>query len=226
MNTILLIEDDETISMSITYLLNQEGFKTTPSLNITNSKEILKNNKFSLILLDISLPDGNGFDMCTYIKKNYDTPVIIITAKDEETNIVQGFDLGADDYITKPFRSRELISRIKNVLKRNKQEDSDIITISNVRIDIKNYTVFKDEKAVELTPLEYKLLSILFQNKGIILTREQILSSIWNSNDDYVNDNTLTVYIKRLREKIEKNPNEPKIIKTIRGIGYKVGDDK
>jgi DNA-binding response OmpR family regulator len=223
MTKILLIEDDPTISLSITYLLNNEGFKVVSCDNIEGSKGHLNNNTYSLVLLDLSLPDGNGFDMCEYIKSNYNIPVIIVTAKDEENDIVKGFDLGTDDYISKPFRAKELISRIKNVLKRNKNTN-EIISYMNIRIDTKSYCVYKDNELIELTPLEYSILLTLFNHIGQVLTREQLLSNIWDANESFVNDNTLTVYIKRLREKIECDANNPLIIKTVRGIGYKVGD--
>jgi DNA-binding response OmpR family regulator len=220
MAKILLIEDDATISMSISYLLKDEQYEVISCFNIEDSKQELLNNKFSLILLDLSLPDGNGLDLCKYIKQDYNIPVIIITANNEEESIVRGFDLGSDDYITKPFKTKELISRIKNILRRYKDIEEDIINIDNIKIDTKSYMVYQNDIVVDLTPLEYKILLTLFQNKGIVLTREQILSNIWDVNDNYVNDNTLTVYIKRIREKL----NNDNIIKTIRGIGYKVGD--
>jgi DNA-binding response OmpR family regulator len=223
MTKILLIEDDPTISLSMTYLLKEEGFNAVSCDNIEESKKELNNNTYSIVLLDLSLPDGNGFDMCEYIKSNYNIPVIIVTAKDEENDIVKGFDLGTDDYITKPFRAKELISRIKNVLKRNKSID-EVISYINIRIDTKSYNVYKDNELIELTPLEYSILLTLFKNIGQVLTREQLLSNIWDVNESFVNDNTLTVYIKRLREKIEGNALNPSIIKTVRGIGYKVGD--
>jgi DNA-binding response OmpR family regulator len=224
MSKILLIEDDDTIALSITFLLKQEGYKVITCSNISESKSKLLNNDYSIILLDISLPDGNGYDLCKYIKEKYNLPIIMITAKDSERDIIKGFDFGADDYITKPFKAGELISRIKNIIKRYQGINDEEIIINNIKIDTKNYMIYKNDKIVELTPLEYKILLTLFQNKDIVLTREQILSNIWDSNDVYVNDNTLTVYIKRIREKIEKDSDNPKIIKTVRGIGYKVGE--
>ena len=173
--------------------------------------------------MDITLPDGNGYEIYHELKKEKNTPVIFLTALDEEKDIVKGLDIGADDYITKPFRTRELLSRIKNVLRHTKQEEiEEKIKIGNVEINEAKGIVLKNGKEIELTALEYKILTLLFENRGRIISREQILANIWDENENYVNDNTLTVYIKRIREKIEEDINSPKIIKTIRGLGYKI----
>lgn len=222
---ILLVEDNEMIIKGLSYSLQQEGFFVDSEKTVHSSKEKLERVDYDLILLDISLPDGNGFEVCSYIKEKKDTPVIFLTARDEETNVVLGLDMGADDYIIKPFRMRELISRIHTVLRRyHKNNEENSKTIKNIRIDLNKAQVWKEGKQVELTALEYKILVMLFQNQGRIMTREQILDKIWDIAGNFVNDNTLTVYIKRIREKIEEDPVKPQIIKTVRGIGYKIGE--
>ena len=164
------------------------------------------------------MPDGSGFDLCKYIKSNYNIPIIFLTAKDEEQDVVQGFDLGADDYIIKPFRTRELISRANNILRRYNNIQTNIITSSNIKIDLDAQRVYKNDDEIVLTALEYKILALLFTNINQTVSREKILDKIWDIAGNYVNDNTLTVYIKRIRPKL--SPND--IIKTIKGIGYRI----
>ncbi|KAB3534488.1 response regulator transcription factor [Alkaliphilus pronyensis] len=226
MEKILVVEDDKTIAMGIEYSLKQEGFKTTICHNAGDSFKTINSNEYDLIILDVSLPDGNGFELCQFIRKKSDVPVVFLTACDEEVNVVMGLDMGADDYITKPFRVRELISRIKSILRRysKKSNSSDLIFIGDITINTANAKVVKGEREIPLTALEYKLLLTLTSYEGKILSRNQILEGIWDVAGDFVNDNTLTVYIKRLREKIEDDPQNPQIIKTIRGLGYKVGE--
>ncbi len=218
MNKILIVEDDSTISLGLSYYLKQEGYDVTVSDTYKMTLEVI-DNSYDLVLLDLSLPDGNGFDLFKEIKKRVNVNVIFLTAVDEETSVVMGLDMGADDYITKPFKARELLSRVKNVFRRN---SPDVIKIGNVTIDIRGAKVLKNGKDVFLTALEYKILLILALNPNQVFTREKILADIWDVNEEYVNDNTLTVYIKRIREKIEDDVLEPKIIVTVRGIGYKV----
>ena len=171
------------------------------------------------------MPDGNGYDLCRIIREESEIPIIFLTACDDEVNVVMGLDMGADDYITKPFRLRELISRIKSVLRRyNKDDSNKIIEINNLKINTNEAKVYKNGEEVNLTALEYRLLLIFVNNKGQVLSRSQLLERIWDVAGDFVNDNTLTVYIKRIREKLEDDPQKPKIIKTVRGLGYKVGD--
>jgi len=224
MINLLLVEDDFSLSGTIEYYLKSEGFSVFLSHNIKESNDIIKTTKINLIILDITLPDGSGFDFCRSIREYSDVPIIFLTAMDEESDIIKGLDLGADDYITKPFKARELLSRIKSLLRRVEKRSEKIITISDLIIDPKQFKVYKKELELDFTSLEYRLLLFLMENKGQVLTREQILSSLWDSFDKYVNDNTLTVYIKRLREKVEDDPLNPRIIKTVRGIGYIVGD--
>lgn len=226
MNEILVVEDDKTIAMGIEYALNKEGFSTHVCYDFHSAKDMILEQVFLLIILDVNLPDGSGFELCKLVREKLDTPVIFLTVNDDEANTVMGLDLGADDYITKPFRLRELISRINSVLRRySRQPDTKTeINLGDIRINPAEAKVYKNKQLIWLTALEYKLLLTLAHNKGHILTRKQILEDIWDTAGEFVNDNTLTVYIKRLREKIEDDPREPKIIKTIRGLGYKVGD--
>ena len=223
MKQILVVEDDETIRLGLKYYLEQEGFQILESGTVKDTISLLDQERnIDLILLDVNLPDGNGFDLFGEIKNKKDIPVIFLTASDLEISVVRGLDMGADDYITKPFKARELISRIKNVLRRTGKDYSNVIYLHNVVIDLKQAKVFKNQKDVMLTALEYKILLILALNPNQVFTREKILSDIWDVNEAYVNDNTLTVYIKRIREKIEDDPMNPKIILTVRGMGYKV----
>lgn len=223
MNTILMVEDDDIIRLGLRYYLKQEKFEVLENDKCEGTIEMIEKEKIDLILLDLNLPDGSGFELFKKIKKIKDIPIIFLTANDLEVSVVMGLDMGADDYITKPFKARELVSRIKSVLRRTtKKHDSNLILLKDVTIDLKQAKVLKDGKDVMLTALEYKILLTLALSPGIVFTREKILADIWDVNEAYVNDNTLTVYIKRIREKIETDPNNPEIIITVRGMGYKV----
>ena len=217
---ILIIEDDATIRSGLKYCLEYEKFEVIEAMGLDSLNKL---DNVSLILLDINLPDINGFELFKKIKERKNIPIIFLTANDLEPSIVMGLDMGADDYVTKPFKTRELISRIKNVLRRN--NNFDVINIKNIVIDLKQAKVFKNGKDVNLTALEYKILLTLALNPNQVFTREKILADIWDVNEEYVYDNTLTVYIKRIREKIEDDVTNPKIILTVRGIGYKIGDN-
>lgn len=221
METILIVEDDETIAMGLKYYLEQEDFKVLTAYNKNTCLENLKSH-IDLILLDVNLPDVNGFELFKSIKKIKDIPIIFLTANDLEVSIVRGLDMGADDYITKPFKARELLARIKAVFRRYKNIKN-LIEIQNIIIDLNQAKVFKNGIDTLLTSLEYKILLTLALNQNKVFSREKLLADIWDVNEEYVYDNTLTVYIKRIRDKIEDNPNEPKIIITVRGLGYKVG---
>jgi two-component system, OmpR family, response regulator VicR len=225
---ILLVEDDKTIALGLEYSLQQEQFTTILCYDFQSAKEVIQNQleEVTLCIFDLSLPDGSGYDLCQLVKEKSDIPVIFLTAMDEEVNVVMGLDMGADDYITKPFRVRELISRIKSVLRRYQKNApaNDTITIENIRIHPQQGKVYKNNIELSLTALEYRLLLIFANHRGQVLSRNQLLEQIWDVAGDFVNDNTLTVYIKRLREKLEDDPQQPKIIKTVRGLGYKVGD--
>lgn len=224
---VLIVEDDEAIRTGLKYYLEQENFEVLETDNGKDSLTYIKEEKdISICLLDINLPDCNGFDLFKEIKKEKDIPIIFLTANDLETSIVMGLDMGADDYVTKPFKARELISRINNALrKKGNINTSNIIHFQNITVDLNGARVLKDNKDVFLTALEYKIVLTFFLNPNIVFTREKILADIWDVNEEYVNDNTLTVYIKRIREKLEEDPSNPKIIVTVRGIGYKLGDE-
>lgn len=215
MAKVLLVEDNESIIKGLKYSLITEGFTVDTASNITVAKSKLKNA--DIVILDITLPDGNGFEFCKYIKNQIDIPVIFLTAKDEEEDVVKGLELGADDYVIKPFRTKELISRINRTLKSYKKENKNIIKCQNITIDINSNRVFKNQNEIILTSLEYKILLMLFTNIDKVVTREDILSQIWDMSGKFVNDNTLTVYIKRIRTKLDSD-----IIKTIKSIGYRV----
>ena len=223
MTKILLVEDDGQIASYLGELLRAEGFDTQIAGCKKEASECLLAQAFDLVLLDVSLPDGNGFSICAEIKKEYEIPVIFLTASGDEYSVVAGLDMGADDYIAKPFRPRELISRIRSVLRRCKKEQR-ILSCGDLRVNVSSATVTKGEKELFLSALEYRLLLLLLQNKGQILTRNQLLEEIWDASGEYVNDNTLSVYMKRLREKIEENPQSPRLLHTIRGIGYRMED--
>lgn len=222
---ILLVEDDQSIALGLIYSLKEEGYLVTHCTTIVEAKHNLKQNTFQFILLDISLPDGCGYELCQYVKQSSfaQIPVIFLTACDEEVNVVMGLEIGADDYITKPFRVRELMARIKSVLRRSSgQRIHSVIQVGKLKIDTAQAKVFKNEIEITLTALEYRLLLTLLNHRGKVLTRLQLLDGIWDVAGDFVNDNTLTVYIKRLREKLEDNPSQPTLIHTVRGFGYKL----
>ncbi len=223
MTKILLVEDDGQIASYLGELLRAEGFDTQIAGSKKEAGECLLIQAFDLVLLDVSLPDGNGFSVCAEIKREYEIPVIFLTASGDEYSVVAGLDMGADDYIAKPFRPRELISRIRSVLRRCKKEQR-ILSCGDLKVNVSSVTVTKGEKELFLSALEYRLLLLLLQNKGQILTRNQLLEEIWDASGEYVNDNTLSVYMKRLREKIEENPQSPRLLHTIRGIGYRMED--
>lgn len=223
MNKILIVEDDVNISKNLSFLLSTEGYSLTFANTQKIALEKIENEYFDLLLLDILLPDGNGYIVCTAAKRKTDVAVIFLTASEDELSAVTGLDLGADDYIVKPFRPMELISRIKSVLRRNGKSES-VFFIEDLKIDFLRGTVYKGYKEVFLSSLEYRLLLVFANNHGIILSRDKLHEEVWDISGEFVNDNTLTVYIKRLREKIEDDPQNPKIIKTIRGLGYKLGE--
>lgn len=222
MKRILIIEDDKAIQSSVKYYLESEGFRLDCASSLAEGEQMLDKSEYDLLLLDVSFRESNGFDF--YKKLDKRIPTIFLTALDDEKDIVKGFELGANDYITKPFHARELLMRIKNVLRYTENKKESEIKIQNLVIDTDKSVVYSNGKEIELTALEYKILLFIVENRGKLVTRGQILASIWDNNNNFVNDNTLTVYIKRLREKIELDCNEPRIIKTVRGIGYRIGE--
>ncbi len=219
---IFLLEDDASIAMGLEYSLHKEEYETRLARTVKEALEIISAEEFDLYLLDLTLPDGSGYDVCRTIKEKGDLPVIFLTAFDDEVNVVMGFDLGADDYISKPFRVNELMARIKSVLRRYNSEagKSGILELHGLKINTNEAKVYKNGNEIVLTAMEYRLLLILLNNKGRVLSRNQLLENIWDIDGIFVNDNTLTVYIKRLRDKIEDNSDNPQIIKTVRKMGY------
>lgn len=213
---ILLVEDNKSIIKGLEYAFAQNGYSCEYCLSLDEAVRKAPFN-YDAAVLDIMLPDGNGFDLLKKIRRYSDLPVIFLTAVDDEDSVVNGLELGADDYITKPFSTRELIARIKRVA--NKNSKKNIITVSGVTLDLDKSAVFENGKQLELTALEYKLLSLLMQNAGKVVTRELIFEKIWDVSGNFVNDNTLTVYIKRIRKKLDAD-----IIKTVKGLGYQVAE--
>lgn len=220
MEKLLLVEDDPTLIRMLTSFLTTENFQITSVTGQKAAAEAMEADQPDLALVDISLAEGNGFAVCTNAKE-LGVPVIFLTASSDEFSVVTGLDMGADDYISKPFRPRELVSRIRSVLRRAGKRQS-IITLGDLSVDTDKGTVTRDGKEVYLSALEYKLLLVFLNNRGQVLTRDKLLEEIWDSAGDYVGDNTLTVYIKRLREKIEQDPQNPVYIKTVRGLGYRL----
>ncbi|MBE6842215.1 MAG: response regulator transcription factor [Oscillospiraceae bacterium] len=221
MTKILLVEDDKLIVENLTEFLSKEGFEVKNTSGQSGALELIESESFDLVLLDVSLSDGNGFSVCSAIKSGYNIPVIFLTASGDEYSTVAGFDLGADDYISKPFRPRELVTRIKNIIRLTGGASS-TVKLSDITVDTVKGTATKNGNDLYLSALEYRLLLVFINNRGVVMSRTKLLESIWDIAGEFVNDNTLTVYIKRLREKIENDAQHPEIIKTVRGIGYKV----
>lgn len=224
MKHIFLVEDDKVIAKNLTLLLNSEGFTVTHAPTRRDAISMLDQNKFDLALIDISLPDGNGFTVCTEIKEMMNIPVIFLTASGDESSVVTGLNMGADDYITKPFRPRELIARIKNALRKSESFGTNF-EIRGLYVDTASGIVKKNGNEVFLSALEYRLLLVFISNPKSIITRAKLLDELWDAAGEFVNDNTLTVYIKRLREKIENDPADPQIILTVRGTGYRLSGE-
>jgi len=222
MSRIFLVEDDKAIAKNLVLLLRSEGFTVTHASTRGEALALLTGNKFDLALIDISLPDGNGFTVCTEIKETGDIPVIFLTASGDEASVVTGLNIGADDYITKPFRPRELIARIGTALR--KRRSGPAFEIGGLHVDTASGVVKKHGNEVFLSALEYRLLLVFIGNPKNIITRGRLLDELWDAAGEFVNDNTLTVYIKRLRDKIEDDPASPQIILTVRGTGYRLGD--
>lgn len=222
MKQIFLVEDDGAIAKNLTILLCAEGFSVTHAPTRSAAVKELSEHRFDLALVDVSLPDGNGFTVCTEIKERQDIPVIFLTASGDETSVVTGLNMGADDYITKPFRPRELVARIKAALRKSGQTPS-AVEFGGLYVDMAGGIVKKCGSEVFLSALEYRLLLVFVNNPAGIITRDRLLNELWDAAGEFVNNNTLTVYIKRLREKIEDDPADPKIILTVRGMGYRLG---
>lgn len=221
---ILLVEDDVTLAMGIEYSLKNEGFNVKTVGKIKDAKEKISNSHIDIILLDVNLPDGNGYELCKEVRLDSEVPIIFLTACDEEVNIVMGLDLGADDYIAKPVRVRELVARINAVARRkgvlSKDKEDNKIIVKDIKVLPLKYEVYKGEEKLQLTSVEYKLLLLLIENSGNVLTRKTLLEKLWDIEGDFIEESTLTVYIKRLREKLKEDKINP-YIETVRVIGYK-----
>ena len=218
--TILLIEDNESIIMGLEYLLTEEQYTFLAAKTKKEAQDLLASRQVDLVLLDVSLPDGNGFDLCRKIKEHDIAPVIFLTAKDEEKDVVLGFDLGADDYVTKPFSMSVLVSKISAMLKRTEKAVSNIVQTGKLTFYIDEKRVVKGDNAISITPTDWKLLMAFIEHPHHILSRKQLLERLWDSNTDYVDENAVAVNIRRLREKIEPDPSNPVYIKNVRGLGY------
>ena len=223
MSRILIVEDDLDIVENLTILLQDEGYSVCIASSMGQALNILNTENVDLVILDITLPDGNGYSICTAVKRTTNAPVIFITAMTDEASIVTGFRLGADDYITKPFKPMEFICRVRNALRKSGKVPS-VFQVEDLHVDARSGIVTKAGAEIILSALEYRLLLVFLNHFGETLSRRELLQEIWDVAGDYVNDNTLTVYIKRLRDKIETDPANPVILKTVRGLGYKVGD--
>jgi len=223
MPRLLIVEDDTDIVENLTILLQDEGYSVCHAYDVEAAQKILRTENIDLVLLDITLPDGNGYSVCTTVKRSTNAPVIFLTAMTDEASIITGFQLGADDYITKPFKPMELVCRVRNALRKSGKVPS-VFQIEDLHVDASKAVVTKAGQEIILSALEYRLLLVFLNHFGETLTRRELLHEIWDIAGDYVNDNTLTVYIKRLRDKIETDPANPVILKTVRGMGYKVGD--
>ncbi|UWD48199.1 response regulator transcription factor [Clostridioides difficile] len=223
MSNILLVEDDLSLIYGLEFSIQKNGFSVDIARTVEEALKIYKEKNYDLLLLDVSLPDGNGFDICKKVREVSNVPIIFLTASDEEVNVVMGLDMGGDDYITKPFKLNELISRIKALLRRYNFTSENVTELksNNITVKLLENRVFKNEIELELTTAEYKLLCLLMKNKNIVLTRKNILDKLWDGNGSFVDDNTLSVYVRRLRNKIEDNPENPKFLLTVRRMGYK-----
>lgn len=226
MSRLLLLEDDVSLIDGLRYSLKKDGFELEVARTVREARVCLKEgHSFDLLLLDVTLPDGTGFMICEEVRSAGDTtPIIFLTASDEETSIIRGLDSGGDDYITKPFRLGELCSRIRALLRRSamgKQEKSGLLRSGPVTVDQFAGRAYLEGRLLDLTGAEYRLLCLFLRHDGQILTRNAILDALWDGNGSFVDDNTLSVYIRRLREKIEKNPSRPKHLMTVRGMGYR-----
>lgn len=223
MSKILLLEDDLSLINGLTFAFHKENYELDIARTIREADKLLAQKKFDLLILDVSLPDGSGFEICKKVRQTSNVPIIFLTASDEEINIIMGLDMGGDDYITKPFKFGVLMSRINALLRRAKNFGGEETELSSngIKVLLLKGQVFQNGNLLDLTAGEYKLLCLFMQNPGVVLSKENILEKLWDGDNNYVDDNTLTVYIRRLRMKIEENPSEPQMIVTVRRMGYK-----
>lgn len=223
-DTILIIEDDRALNKGVAFTLKKDGYKTISAYNMAEGKLAILQNEIDLLLLDINLPDGSGLDFCRDINGKMDFPVVFFTANDTEEDMIKGFESGCDDYIAKPFSIDVLKLKISAILKRNTAKDKNIFKYKNLKIDFSSRKVYKGDEEIYLTVTEYKLLEILSKNKGRAMTKEILLDKLWDNHGNYVDENTLSVNVRRLRKKIEDDPKNPEYIVTLFGIGYIMGE--
>ncbi len=222
MKKVLLIEDDLSLIEGLKFSLSKNGFDVTVERTVKEAKKRFNREEYRLVLLDLMLPDGSGFDICKSIRQSSEVPIIFLTASDEEVNVVMGLDLGGDDYISKPFKLNELISRINAVMRRTEtMDDRTELSSNGIVVKLLEGRALKNGKDMELTSAEYKLLCLFMKNPRRVMSRDQIMQELWDSHESFIDDNTLNVYISRLREKIEENPKHPSFLVTLRGMGYK-----
>lgn len=223
MNSILLVEDDLSLIDGLEYSLRKNGFQVDLARTVNQAFSMIRENKYDLLILDLTLPDGSGFEICKKVRQSSTVPIIFLTAADEEVNVVMGLDTGGDDYITKPFKLNELISRINALLRRAKLSGPEQTELrsNGITVKLQESRVLKDNREIELTTAEYRLLCLLMQNPNVVLTREVMLDRLWDGSGSFVDDNTLSVYVRRLRSKIEDDPENPVFLLTIRRLGYK-----
>lgn len=223
MKRFLLVEDDLSLINGLTFALKKQGYETAVARTTLEADKLWENEKYDLIILDVSLPDGSGFDLCKKIRQTSKIPILFLTAADEETDIIMGLDLGGDDYMTKPFKLAVFLSRINALLRRSNDFNPAVteLTSSNINVQLLKGEVYKDGLLLDLTASEYKLLCLFMENPDTVLSPEQILDRLWDCNENYIDSNSLTVYISRLRTKIEDNPGDPQRIVTVRRMGYK-----
>lgn len=230
MSRIFLLEDDCSLITGLSFSLKKQGFELEMAKTIAEANMLWQENKFDLLILDVSLPDGSGFDFCQRVRRTSDVPIIFLTASDEEINAIMGLDMGGDDYISKPFKLGVLMSRINALLRRSQRKTLDTakqeLTSNGIVVSLLEGAAYKDGVNLELSAGEYKLLCYFMQNPGHILSKEQIMDKLWDSEGNYIDSSALTVYIRRLRMKIEENPGEPKFLLTVRGMGYKWEESK
>lgn len=224
MEKILLVEDDRSLSVGLKYSFEKEGYLVVPAGGVREGERFFGEGGFALVILDIGLPDGSGFELCRSIRKISTVPILFLTACDEEINVVMGLEMGGDEYIAKPFRLRELLSRVKALLRRSGAAAGRVCSDGFV-LDAEKCRLFGASGEIALTPAEYRLLFVLMSNPNRVLPRERLITRLWDDGGDYVDANTLTVYIRRLREKIERDPSDPKLLVTVRGVGYQWRED-
>ena len=223
MKRIFFVEDDLSLINGLSFAIKKQGYETDIARTYLEAEKMWINGKYDLVILDVSLPDGSGYDLCKNIRKTSKVPIIFLTAADEETDIIMGLDIGGDDYITKPFKLAVFLSRINALLRRSdnfNQADAELDS-NGIKVQLLKGEVYKDNELLDVTASEYKLLCLFMQNPDIVLSPEQILSKLWDCDEKYIDSNTITVYIRRLRTKIEDNPSQPKKIVTVRRMGYK-----